>query len=80
MSEDSTATPLQQPSLQDADLSRFKIMLQAEPSAVATHLTKEIREPGSRTNDLEDKMDAAATVLENHEQDISDIKKKMDGA
>lgn len=51
-------------------------MLQSElstaTSKLAAHLTKEIRELGSGTNALEDKMEAATTVLENHEQDLTD--------
>lgn len=64
------------PTLRDADLlARLKIMLQLELSAAtsklaAAHLTKEIKELGSRTNDLEEKTDTAATVLENHKQDF----------
>lgn len=73
------------PALRDADLlARFKVMLQSELSAatskLAAHLTREIRELGNRTNVLEDKMDAAATVIENHEQDISDLRKELDTA
>lgn len=59
-------------------------MLQAELSAattkLATQFTREIRELGSRTNDLEDKIDAAPTVSENHEQDIADLKKELEAA
>lgn len=51
-------------------------VLLAAISKLADHLSKEMRELGSHTNDLEDKMDATVTVIKNHEQDLSDIKKK----
>lgn len=74
--------PLQPPPLRDAErLGCFKSMRQTELSAattkLSTHLTKEIRELGSRTNDLEGKMDPAITVIENHEQDLSNLKKEL---
>lgn len=83
MSEDSAAALLQQLMLRNADLlAYFKSMLQTElvTTKLATHITKEIRELGSPTNDLEDKMDAAATVLDNEEQDISNIKNELEAA
>lgn len=74
---------LQRPMLRDADLlAHFKSMLQVEllgtMTKLATHLTNEIRVLRCHTNDLEDKMDTATTVLENQEQDISDIKKELE--
>lgn len=76
------SVPPQPPPLRDAELlGHFKSMLRTELSAattkLSTHLTKEIRELGSPTNDLEDKMDAAITVIENHEQDLADLKKEL---
>lgn len=35
---------------------------------------------GSRTNILEEKMDAAATVLENLKLDLSDLRKELEAA
>lgn len=77
--------PPQNPPLRDAELlGRFKTMLQAKlltaTTKLAAQLTKEIHELGIRTNDLEDKMDTAITVIENYEQDLSDLKKELASA
>lgn len=85
VSDTSEVDLYQQLALRDTDvLARFKTMPQTEPLAATTklamHLTKERRELGSHTNDLEDKMDVAAMVLEKHEQDITDLKKELAAA
>lgn len=54
--------------------------LPAATSKLATNLTKEIQELGSRTNALENRMDAAVSVIDHHEQDLQDLHKELDAA